>query len=216
MASSEDAKNTEPQWTLKFDPFKALGVSSNDPEPDKIRRAYHSQIFLTHPDKAKGNKDAALAKKLTAAYNFLKNKDTNELKKFAETFRNTNISDGLVNIDLSHVLEDKTKGEHYRRLFNAHVNVAKETHFKDNFQSFYKQVFDNVSTQPEVDAVNSYHCPLCEEDFIQVEHHVELVYSPYKEYLTADAEPGFWDYLERIFDKEVIKYIYTLRTGGFE
>lgn len=208
MASSEHANNNDdPKWTLKFDPFKALGVSSNNPEPDEIRKAYITQIRVSHPDKAKGRDEASLAKKLTAAYNFLKNKDVKTLKEVAESLRNTNISDGLTDCDLSHVLVDKTKAEHYRRLFNAHVDVAKNTHFKDNFQSFYTQVFENVSTQPEVDSVNSYHCHLCEEDFIQVEHHVELVYAPYKEYVTTDAEPGFWAYLEHIFDKEVSKYL---------
>lgn len=209
MASAEDPPdpNDNKKWNFKFNPFKILGVSSDDPEPEEVRKAYHSQIRGSHPDKA-GHSKEALAKKLTAAYNYLKNADAEKLKEMVKSFNNPNQSDGLVNGDLSNVLVDKTKAEHYRRLFNAHINVAKETHFNDNFQSFYKQVFDNVSTQPEVEYqnINRYNCHLCEEDFTHVEHHVEVVYFPFKEYVMSDAEPGFWKYLESVFDKEVCYY----------
>lgn len=207
MASAEDPSdsNDSKKWNFKFNPFKILGLSSDDPEPEEVRKAYHSQIRGSHPDKA-GHSKEALAKKLTAAYNYLKTADAEKLKEMAKSFCNPNQSDGLANEDLSNVLVDKTKSEHYRRLFNAHVNVAKETHFNDNFQSFYKQVFEGVTTQPEAEhhSKNSYHCHLCEEDFIHVEHHVEAVYFPYRQFLMIDGQQGFWEYLGSVFDNEVI------------
>lgn len=189
------------KWNEKYNPFQELGLTTEDLFPEKVAKVYKALIRTLHSDKVKGKEEKAA--RVTTSYNFLKHKTAPQLQEaFADI---NNASSNLPQedkLDLSNVLVDKTKSEKYRRLFETKLKFAKKTKFKDNFQGYYKQVFEQVIPQPEKDF--GYTCEICEEDFIQPDHHDKLVYAPYEEYLLNGGTAGFWEYLEKLFAKELV------------
>lgn len=176
-----------PYSRLEFNPFEVLGVSSSTSKKE-LRKTYHKRMLKTHPDKVKGKED--LATRLTQAYNLLKDADDKRKKELEKIYEEVGQQTGSGCLDnLSHVIDDKTLEEEYRRTFLAHVEVGKSTRLKDNFQWFYQEVFKLVET-PDFDCLSrdTYHCDVCEDEFVSEEDHFARVFGPYLHFLFYDAQ----------------------------
>lgn len=207
----EGRRDPNETWNFKFNPFNTLGIfSEEEVTPDNIKKVYHALIRTIHFDKSGIH---GLGTKLTTCYNFFKGKDEAALKalfrKFSGQTDGTCGNDSFMRNKASNILMDRTKSEHYRRLFKETLLFAQKNKLNDNFKKFYKQVFDHVETQPEVKA--GYTCAICEEEFICEDDHVQLIFEPYTEYILEGGQPGgILKYLQGIFGAEVIIFTYFL------
>lgn len=206
MAASEE----DEEWKFSFSPFRMLGLSFDNLTPAVIKKAHKTLIFDHHPDRAspqEKEEKTELSARLNASYKFLKNKNPEQLKELAKKFIGAAASDvatgawSVDGVDLSHVLVDKTQSEHFRRVFKKNEKLAGETFFCDNSQIFYVSLFEKVSVQPEMKGYY-YYCGFCEEEFLQEDHHYELVFEPYLEYIMKEADTE--DYFEKM--KEVKEF----------